>query len=84
MSKDWPAGLAHKVVVELFNKYYNPDDRIPRVELRAMLNGVSMKDAQDPSVPFEQISAIHNRYETATHQIDEEELVVASHSVSCT
>ncbi len=75
MSKYWPAGLAYKVVVELFNKY-NPDDRISRVELRAMLNGVSMKDSQDPSVLFDQIiSAIRNRYDTATHQIDEEELM---------
>ncbi len=69
MSKDWPAGLAHKVVVELFNKY-SPDDRISRVELRAMLNGVSMKNSQDPSVLVDQIiSASRNRHATDTHHI---------------
>jgi hypothetical protein len=57
MSTDWPAGLAHEVVVQLFSKY-SPDDRISRVELRSMLNGVSIKDAEDPSILFEQVSAI--------------------------
>jgi hypothetical protein len=59
MSNDWPAGLAHKVVVKLFNKYI-PDDRISRVELRTMLNGVSIKNAGDPSIVFEQVSAMQN------------------------
>jgi hypothetical protein len=74
MSTDWPGGLAHEVVVQLFNKY-SPDDRISRVELRSMLNGVSMKNSEDPSVLFEQVSAIQNRYDTDVHHIDEEELI---------
>jgi hypothetical protein len=37
MSNDWPARLAHKVVVQLFNKY-SQDDIISIVELRTMLN----------------------------------------------
>jgi hypothetical protein len=74
MSSDWPAGLAHEVVVQLFNKY-SPDDRISRVELRTMLNGVSIKEAEDPSILFEQVSAIQNRYDTDTHKIEEEELI---------
>jgi hypothetical protein len=74
MSTDWPAGLAHEVVVQLFNKY-SPDARISRVELRSMLNGVSMKDAEDPSTLFEQVSLIQNRYGTDTHHIEEEELI---------
>jgi hypothetical protein len=59
MSNNWPAGWAHEVVVQLFNKY-SPDDRISRVELRSMLNGVSMRDAEDPSILFEQVSVIQN------------------------
>jgi hypothetical protein len=75
ISADWPGGLAHEVVVQLFNKY-SPDDRISRVELlRTMLNGVSMRDTEDPSILFEQVSAIQNRYDTDTHHIDEEELI---------
>jgi hypothetical protein len=77
MSNDWPAGLAHKVVVQLFNKY-SPDNRISRVELRTMLNGISMRDAEDPSILFEQVRAIRYRYNTVTHQINEEELIVAT------
>jgi hypothetical protein len=74
MSTDWPAGLAHEVVVQLSNKY-SPDDRISRVEFRIMLNGVSMKDAEDPSIIFEQVIAIQDRYDTDTHHIEEEELI---------
>ncbi len=59
MSNDWLAGLARKVVVQLFNKY-STDDRISRVELRTMLNGLSMRDAEDPSKLFEQVSGIRN------------------------
>lgn len=73
-SSRWPAGLAHEVVAQL-QKKYSPDDRISRVELRTMLNAVSMKTTEDPSVLFEQVSAIRNRYDTAAHQIDEEELI---------
>jgi hypothetical protein len=74
MSAGWPGGLAHEVVVLLFNKY-SPDDRISRVELRKMLNGVSIKEAEDPNILFEQVSAIQNRYDTDAHQIEEEELI---------
>ena len=49
--------------------------KISRVELRSMLNGVSMKNSEDPSVLFEQVSAIQNRYDTDVHHIDEEELI---------
>jgi hypothetical protein len=69
VSTDWPAGLAHAVVVQLFNKY-SPNDRISRVELRTMLKGVSMRDTKDPSILFEQVSAIQKRYDTVTQKID--------------
>ena len=74
MSKDFPAGLAHLVVKELFNKY-NPKDVVSRVELRRMLAGVSMKETQDPTTLFEQVSAIRNRFDTASNQINKEELI---------
>jgi hypothetical protein len=41
-----------------------------------MLNGVTMKVNEDPSTLFEQVCAIQSRYNTATHTIDEEELIV--------
>jgi hypothetical protein len=70
--KDWQAGLAYLVVVQLFKKF-SPDDGLSRVELRlTFLNAVSMRDKEDPSILFEQVSAIQNRYDTANHQIDEE------------
>jgi hypothetical protein len=47
------------------------------VKLRSMLKSVTMRDSEDPSIIFEQVSAIRNRYDTVTHQIDEEELIAA-------
>jgi hypothetical protein len=42
-----------------------------------MLNAVTMKVNEDPSIQFEQVSAIQNwEYDTVTHQINEEELTV--------
>ena len=73
-SQEWPAGLAHKVVKALMSKY-QPEDTITRVELRQMLNGVTMKKDEDPATIFEQISAIKNRYNTSTKKIDPEELI---------
>jgi hypothetical protein len=72
MSTDWPGGLAHEIVVQLFNKY-SPDRQISRDGLRYMLNGVL--DAEDPSILFEQVRAIQNRYDSDAHRIDEEELI---------
>jgi hypothetical protein len=34
-----------------------------------------MIDAEDPSILFEQVTAIQNWYNTVAHQIDEEELI---------
>jgi hypothetical protein len=40
-----------------------------------MLNTVILKVNEDPSILFEQVSAIQNWYGTVTHKIDEEELI---------
>jgi hypothetical protein len=74
MSNDWQAGLAHLVVVQPFKKF-SPDNRISRVKLRSMLKSVTMRDSEDPSIIFEQVSVMRNRNDTVTHQIDEEELI---------
>jgi hypothetical protein len=71
---EWPGGKASRVVKALMAKYM-PKDRISRVELRQMLASVSMKDNDDPATLFEQISAIENKYNTATNKIEEEELI---------
>jgi hypothetical protein len=42
-----------------------------------MLNMVAMKAHQDPSTLFEQVSSIKNCYNTVTHQIKEEEELIA-------
>jgi hypothetical protein len=51
MSNDWPAGLAYQVMVLLFKKF-SPDDRISRVELRTILNAVTMEVNEDLSILF--------------------------------
>ena len=59
MSVQWTGGLACLVVGALFKKY-QPQDTITRVELRQMLNKVSMKKKEDPAILFEQLSSIQN------------------------
>ena len=71
---EWPGGLAHIVVASLFKKY-QPQDTITKVELRQMLNKVSMKKNDDPATLFDQISTIKNKYNTMTKQIDEDDLI---------
>ena len=46
-----------------------------QVELRQMLNKVSMKKEQDPASIFEQLSSIKNRYNTKKSTIDEADLI---------
>ena len=65
MTPEWPSGLAH-VVVTALKKKYQPQDTMTRVELRQHLNRVSMKKDEDSNTLFEQLSAIKNRYNTAT------------------
>jgi hypothetical protein len=63
--RDWPNGLASLVTDALKAKYMY-QDTVVRVELRQMLNKVSMKPNSNPSVIFEQISTIKNRYYAGT------------------
>ena len=74
VTSEWPSGLAHQVVSALFKKY-QPQDTMTKVELRQQLNKISMKGTDDPMKLFEQISAIKNRYNTATKKIEEEDLI---------
>jgi hypothetical protein len=74
MTEDWPSGKAHLVVEALFKKY-KPQDTVTRVEVRQMLNRVSMKRNDDPAVLFESLSKIENKYNTATRKLDEEDLI---------
>jgi hypothetical protein len=71
---DWPDRLAHLIVVTMLQRYI-PQDTVTRVELRQMLNKVSMKPNDDPRVIFEQISTIEDRYTTATQTIEREDLI---------
>jgi hypothetical protein len=40
-----------------------------------MLDGVSMKNAEDSSIISEKVSAIQNCYDTDDHHIEEEEFI---------
>ena len=81
---EWPSGLAYLVVVALFDKF-RPKDTISRVELRMQLAKLSMKATDKPSVIFEKISSIKNKFErtltndgTAKAVIDDEEYLAAA------
>ena len=71
---DWPSGLAWKVVKELLEKF-KPNDNMARVEARMMLNNVSTKNDDDPSVLFKQISQIQNCFGLAAHTIEDGDLI---------
>jgi hypothetical protein len=71
---DWPDGLAHLIVVAMLQRYM-PQDTVTRVELRQMLNKVSMKTEDDPRGIFEHMSSIENRYTTPTQTIKKEDLI---------
>jgi predicted pyridoxine 5'-phosphate oxidase superfamily flavin-nucleotide-binding protein len=71
----WPNGLA-SMVTDVLKAKYMPQDTVTRVELRQMLNKVSMKPNSNPAVIFEQISTIKNRYcNGTTRTIDDEDLI---------
>ena len=76
-SDEWLSGLAWKVVKELMIKY-KPNDNMARVEARMMLNKVSMKDDVDPSILFEQISQIQNRFGMAVCTIEDGDLIAVA------
>ena len=42
-----------------------------------MLNNLMMKKNEDPSVLFEKITEIRNRYNMGRHKLDEEDLIAA-------
>ena len=74
---EWPSGLAWKVVKELMIKY-KPNDNMGRVEARMMLNKVRMKDDDDPSILFEQISQIQNQFGMVVRTIEDGNLIAAA------
>ncbi|KAL7579262.1 hypothetical protein ACA910_011420 [Epithemia clementina (nom. ined.)] len=57
----WLQGLAWKVVDQLHKKFA-PTDMASKIEMRKMINNVSMKPHEDPATLFEQISAIENMF----------------------
>jgi len=70
----YPSGCAWKVVDALHRKYI-PQDLVSKVELRQALSAVSMKRDEDPAKLFEALSAIENKYNTASFTISNEELI---------
>ena len=83
MTDEWPSGLAH-LVVKALNQKYRPKDTISRVELRVMLNKVSLSNKAHPSKLFEQLSKIENRFNDPRNKIkiDPEELVACAVSAA--
>jgi hypothetical protein len=75
-TEEWPEGLAYLVVAALKAKYM-PDDVITKVELRQMLAKVKMKKDDEPSIIFEQLSAIENRFNKPGQQIPDDDLIAA-------
>ena len=71
---DYPSGLGWQIVKGLF-KRYRPSDNITHVELRMMLNCVTMRPNDDPLVLFEQLNKIQEAYASASLTCDENDLI---------
>jgi hypothetical protein len=77
---DWPAGLAWKVVNALFAKY-RPSDEISCVESRLELMKAMMNVKDDPSVFFECLLTIKNKYKDSPGAIADADLI--AHTLTC-
>ena len=66
---DWPSGLAWRVVQALHRRF-KPTDIISKIELRRMLNQISMSRKEDPVMIFEQLSKIENQFSTTINKAD--------------
>ena len=58
--RNWPGGLAYKVVELLFGRYV-PQDVVAKVELRQAMNAVMLGREDDPVKLFEKLSRIENQ-----------------------
>ena len=76
-----PSRLAWKVAKEMLEKY-KLNDNMAQVEVQMMLNKVSMKSDDDPSVLFEQISQIQNQFGSAAHTINDGDLIATALSAA--
>lgn len=72
---NYPRGLAHKVWTAI-KEDYKPSDLTSKVELRADLNKVKMKNDDHPKMLFEQIRSIQNKYnDFGTKNVTKEDLI---------
>ena len=67
-------GLAYKVIDALIEKYQLKDS-LTKVELAEELGELKMGNKEHPSVLFERISEIKNKYRFAGTQVDESDLI---------
>ena len=74
ISDDWPTGLGYKVIKALM-KQYRPIDTITKVEVQQKLNKITMKKGSNPTLLFEELSGIEEKYMIPGHKIDESDLI---------
>ena len=74
ISEDWPTGQGHMVIKALM-KRYRPIDTISKVEMRQKLNKITMKKGSNPTLLFEDLSGIEEKYMILGQKIDESDLI---------
>eukprot|EP00957_Ditylum_brightwellii_P037546 2839997-Ditylum_brightwellii.AAC.1 len=57
--KDWPGGLAYKLI-EGLEEEYQPTNRVAGVEMKCKMSNVKMGKQDKPSMLVAQIKAIEN------------------------
>ena len=60
-TKEWPGGLAHVVVSELF-KLFKPQDLMARIEMRSALDKLKMKASQSPDSFYDEYVCVMAQY----------------------
>lgn len=72
ISKEWPQGVACKVM-EALAEEYQPDDMQASVDRKRAIKGIKMRKGENPNTIKEQVARINNEYMGRLQAIKEEE-----------
>jgi Zinc knuckle len=71
---EWPDGLAYLIVLGLMKKY-RPLNTTSKVEMRQIMNRITMQKGSDPALLFEKLAMIEEKYMAPGTKIDKTDLI---------
>ena len=82
MTKEWPKGLACKVIASL-NAKFAPKDMASKTAMEKKLRGIRLREGQHPDKLFKKIRTVLNEYRSVSMGMSEEEkLAIVSRAVT--